>query len=96
MRLQTTKCALILQMLNALAFDSPVHVALWSWLCASGMLQSYVERRVLKKKNYFTKKGLLFMCAHTIICVFPHTFIYVRSYFCMCVLILYVFPHTSM
>jgi hypothetical protein len=61
-------------MLNALAFDSafdsPVHVALWSWLSASGMLQSYVDRRVLKKKNYLTKKKpTIYLCSYYYICV---------------------------
>ena len=91
MCLHTTKCVLILQMLNALAFDSPVHVALWSWLCASGMLQSYIDRRVLKKKkDYLTKKNLLCICAHTTKYVIPHTTVYVRSYMLLLLLLLYV------
>jgi len=32
-----------IQMLNAMSFDSPVHVALWAWLRASGLLQEYVD-----------------------------------------------------
>jgi hypothetical protein len=31
------------QMLNALAFDSPVHVCLWAWLKKSGYLQKYID-----------------------------------------------------
>ena len=30
-------------MLNALAFDSPVHVCLWAWLRKSGYLQKYID-----------------------------------------------------
>ena len=32
-----------IQMLNAMSFDSPVHVALWAWLRASGLLQDYID-----------------------------------------------------
>ena len=31
------------QMLNALAFDSPVHACLWAWLRKSGYLQRYID-----------------------------------------------------
>jgi ubiquitin-protein ligase E3 B len=35
--------AAAVQMLNALAFDSPVHVCLWAWLKKSGCLQKYID-----------------------------------------------------
>ncbi|EKX32005.1 hypothetical protein GUITHDRAFT_121824 [Guillardia theta CCMP2712] len=31
------------QVLNAISFDSPVHVSLWSWLRCSNLLQGYID-----------------------------------------------------
>jgi hypothetical protein len=35
--------AAAVQTLNALAFDSPVHVCLWAWIKKSGCLQKYID-----------------------------------------------------
>jgi len=32
-----------IQMLNAMSFESPVHVALWAWLRATALLQAYID-----------------------------------------------------